>query len=131
MQIPDDMLKYINSLENPHRRDYATKYSIWITRSEADKDVPEPTPWHVSCTGAMMIRQALHTIQGSEVRHPERGGFKLYEDGLDWPDAWFQTLEEAQEVQAIQASKGKVLKIASLTEDEQLYINYWWPFLFV
>ena len=105
LQVADSAQEYINSLTNPARRDYATKYSIWITRSEADKDVPEPAPWHVSCTGAMMIRQALHTIQGSEVRHPERGGFKLYEDGLDWPFAWFQTLEEAQEEQTTQAPK--------------------------
>jgi hypothetical protein len=131
LQIPDAMREYIASLDKPARRTYATRYANWLLLSEEErKTVPEPAPWYVSCDGAMMVREKLHTIQGSEVRHPERGGFKLYDDSCEIR-SWFQTLEEAQAAQAEEARHGRVFQIASLTDEQQLYYNYWWPFLFV
>ncbi len=57
------MLSYVNSLRNPNKKDYATRYAIWLERSEEDRTtVVEPRPFGLTYMGAQAVRTALHRI---------------------------------------------------------------------
>lgn len=64
MHIAGEMLKYVRSLRNAEKRDYAGRYAIWMLRSDADREtVPEPRSFHLSYMGAQAVRTALYAIE--------------------------------------------------------------------
>jgi hypothetical protein len=66
MKTSDAMLKYIRSIRNANKKDYATRYAIWLARGEDAVDVTEPVPFHLSYMGAQSVRMALYAIQRQE-----------------------------------------------------------------
>jgi len=59
----DATLKYIRSIRNEHKRDYATQYAIWLQRSDEDREtVVEPVPHQLSYMAAQSVRMRLHAL---------------------------------------------------------------------
>lgn len=57
------MQRYINRIRNDEKRDYATRYAIWLQRSPEDRAVVvEPVPFHLSHMAAQAVRMRLHDI---------------------------------------------------------------------
>lgn len=62
----DAMLKYVRSLRNEEKRDYATRYAIWLQRNAEDNHVVPPHYHHLSYMAAQGVRMALDRIDQSE-----------------------------------------------------------------
>lgn len=54
-------LKYIRAIRNEAKRDYATRYAIWLARDDRS-EVVSPVPFHLTYMGAQAIRMRLDAI---------------------------------------------------------------------
>lgn len=67
MRKTDEMLRYIRAIRNSDKRDYATRYAIWLCRSDEDKEtVVEPQPFHLSYMAAQAVRISLGKLASAE-----------------------------------------------------------------
>lgn len=57
-----EMLNYIRAIRNSHKRDYAIRYAIWLTRDEENKIRPEPQPFNLSEMAAQAVRMNLEKL---------------------------------------------------------------------
>ena len=57
-----EMLKYINAIRNSDKRDYATRYAIWLMRGEDKQGIVEPVPFHLTYMGAQAVRMKLNQL---------------------------------------------------------------------
>lgn len=61
--MTDAILKYIKSIRNTDKKDYATRYAIWLMRSpEERKVIVPPQYFHLSDMAAQAVRLRLYAL---------------------------------------------------------------------